>query len=627
MKRWIVWLLFLVLMLSGCNTDGPNNTTDGTQPSTTTQQPTIPPVSLYISDSTLEQDTEGAVKVYSVQGGAVTGIYNLAGDIVVFACDGETTTMNRLSTQDGVVKASTQRNVVIPPVAGSSGAAGNKIAYFDAAQNCIVVLDGMFHEVDQIDMPEGVTGTPVLSSDLTTAFYCVDNEIRALNLTTEIPRLVCQLNVQQVQIVELLFGDTVIRCIVTDADGDSYTVFYSAKNGQTLGRDDYLISIDSWDENYLVRRIDGPVGEVLVGSQNGILKSLAMADQANILYTLPKCNAVAELDENQNSTTLTVYELSEGKALGGVTLQGVTHAAMLTEDSGGQFVWFSAWDPDTLSVILCRWEYASGGSDETVRIGTRYTAQNPDTAGLDQCKKLAGEIADKYGVDILLCDEPVEPDNYGFESEHQVSAYKKALNTLDAAMGRFPEGFFETIATSSESPKLQINLVRAIKPKQYDVPPAGEGLQYWIDNVSYMTLVVCDQIEQNFYNELCHAMDTYVNSHSSNYDYWVMYNPKDFQYDGSYTEYESHMDSPYLKGEERAFINAYSMTYLHEDRAAVFEYAMMDGCGEYFQTEIMQEKLTLVCKAIRRAFGWRKYEGTFPWEQYLNESLAYVEKK
>lgn len=627
MKRWIVWLLFLVLMLSGCNTDGPNNTTEGTQPGTTTQQPTMPPVSLYISGSALEQNTEGAVKVYSVEGGAVTGIYNLDGDIVVFACDEETTTMTRLSTQDGIVKALAQRDVVIPPIAGSAGASENKIAYFDAAQNCIVVLDGMFHEVDQIDMPEGMTGTPVLSSDLTTAFYCVDNEIRALNLTTEIPRLVCQLNVQQVQITELLFGDTVIRCIVTDADGDSYTAFYSAKNGQKLGRDDYLISIDSWDESYLVRRMDGPVGEVLVGNQSGSLKSLAMADQSNTLYILPKSNAAAELDENQNSTTIAVYELSEGKALGGVTLQGVTHAVMLTEDSSGQFVWFSAWDPDTRSVILCRWEYASGGSDETVRIGTRYTAQNPDTAGLAECEQLAADISKKYYVDILLGDQPVEPDDYSFVAEYQVPAYKKALEALDKAMARFPKDFFKVIGTSSDNPKLQINLVRAIVPNRYDVPAADDGLQYWIKQKSYMTLVVCDQIEQNFYHELCHAMSTYVNAHSSKYDYWPMYNPEGFQYDNSYAEYESHRDSPYLEDENRAFIDAYSMTFAHEDRATVFEYALMDGCEKYFTSDTMQQKLTLLCEGIRRAFGWRYYEGTFPWEQYLKESLAYVNKK
>lgn len=627
MKRWLIGLLILVLALSGCDPQKPGDTTSGTEPVNTTQQPTVPPVSLYVSGSALEQETEGAVKVYSVEGGAVTGIESLDGDIVVFASDGEKTTITRLSTQEGIVKAVTQHNGAISMTEGSAGTAENKIAYFDAEQNCIVVLDGMFHEVDQVDMPESMTGTPVLTADLATAFYCIGNEIRAMDLTTGIPRLVCQLNLQQLQIVGLLLDDTVLHCVVTDTDGDSYAAFYSAKTGEKLGQDAYLTSIDSWGENYLVRRIDGPVDEVLLGSQDGALKSLTIADHSNSLYLLPKSGAVAELGESQNGTTLAVYELSEGKALGAVTLEGVAHAMMLTEDPSGQFVWFAAWDPDTNDVILCRWEYASDGSDETIRIGVRYTAENPDTAGLAECEQLAKDIAKKYYVDILLGDEPIEPDDYSFVPEYQVSAYKKALLALDAAMARFPEDFFYVIGTSSENPKLQINLVRSIVPNRYDVPPANDGLQYWIDECAYMTLAVCDQIEQNFYNELCHAMDTYVYAHSSQYDYWVTVNPEGFQYDESYDGYESHVDSPYLQGEDRAFIDAYSMTYAHEDRATVFEYAMLDGCAEYFASDIMQEKLTLLCKGIRRAFGWRYYEGTFPWEQYLKESQAYVQKK
>ena len=627
MKRWIVWLLILMLVLTGCNPDVPDNTIQGTKPGNTTQQATTPPVSLYISGSSLEQKTKGAVKVYSVESGAVTRIDNLDDDIVVFTSDGESTTITRLSPQDGLVKASAQHNVAIPTIEGCAGTAENKIAYYDPEQNCIVMLDGMLHEVDQINMPEGMTDTPVLSADLTTAFYCVGDEIRAMNLTTGIPRLVCQLNVQQLQIVGLLFDDTVLHCNVTDADGDSYTAFYSAKAGEKLGQDEYLMSIDSWGENYLVRRMDGPVDEVLIGSQNGTLKSLAIADNSNWLYILPKSNAVVELDENQNTTTLAVYELSEGKTVGAVTLQGVTHAIMLNEDPSGQFIWFAAWDPDTLSVILCRWEYALGENDETVRIGTRYTAENPDTAGLAECERLAKDIGKKYYVDILLGDAPVEPDDYSFVPEYQVPAYQKALETLDAAMARFPKDFFYTVGTTSEKPKLQINLVREIVPNRYDVAAANNGLQYWIDEVSYMTLVVCDQIEQNFYNELCHAMDTYVYVHSSKYDYWPLCNPEGFQYDNSYAKYAAHQDSPYLEGENRAFIDAYSMTYAHEDRAAAFAYAMMDGREEYFQSDIMQEKLTLLCEGIRRAFGWRYHEGTFPWEQYLKESLAYVKEK
>ncbi len=625
MKRWIIWLFILVLMLSGCNTDGPNST-EGTKPGTTTQAPTVPPVSVYVQGSTLEKDTDGAVKTYAVEGGEIIGIDSLGGDIAVFAYDGEKTTITRISGQEGLVKATTERSGRILPEDGSVGTAENKLAYFDPEQNSIVFLDGTFHEVDRIHMPEGATSAPVLSADLSSAFYCTGNEIRALDLVTGIPRLVCQLNLQALQLRGLLLNDTVLYCYVTDMDANSYCVFYSAENGERLGRDSDLKTVASWGENYLVRRIDGPVEEILVGSADGELRSFDLADGG--LYPSAEIGAMIHIGYSEAGTTMAVYEPEQGKSLGAVELKGVEVTAVPVGDANGQYVWFGAKDPQTEQNILCCWEYTAGGSDDTVRIGVRYTAQNPDTVGLAECEALAADISAKYDVDILLGDSPVEPEDYSFVAEYQVSAYKKALDTLDAAMARFPEGFFKIIGTSSENPQLQINLVREIVPNRYDVPPvADEGLQYWIDQESYMTLMVCDRIEQNFYHELCHAMDTYVNAHSSQYDYWVMHNPKDFRYDNSYWSYESHKDSPYLQGEERAFIDAYSMTYMHEDRATVFEYAMLDGSGEYFQSDVMQEKLTLLCKSIRRAFGWRQYEGTFPWEQYLKESQAYEKKK
>ena len=41
-----------------------------------------------------------------------------------------------------------------------------------------------------------------------------------------------------------------------------------------------------------------------------------------------------------------------------------------------------------------------------------------------------------------------------------------------------------------------------------------------------------------------------------------------------------------------------------------------------FQSEIMQNKLTAICRGIRKAFGLEKSPEVFIWEQYLNKPLA-----
>jgi hypothetical protein len=82
-----------------------------------------------------------------------------------------------------------------------------------------------------------------------------------------------------------------------------------------------------------------------------------------------------------------------------------------------------------------------------------------------------------------------------------------------------------------------------------------------------------------------------------------------------------------LTGQKRAFVDRLSMSYPLEDRAAIFAAAMGEGNEAVFATDTMQQKLLTLCKAIRHAFGWKKSEETYIWEQYLTESIAYKPKK
>lgn len=623
MKRWMLWLLILVLALTGCTTDGPNNTEQGTQPSATNQQPTNPPVSLYVSGSTLEKQTGGMVQVFDCAGGEIVWIGTMGSDMLVYTYNGEKTTITRLSAQDGVQKAVTQRDGLITGNGGSVGAVDGKLAYYDQNLNCYVILDGTFHEIDRVPLVEGIAGMPVLSSDLTTAYYCTGSEIRALDLHSKIARLVRQLNVQQLEMQGTLLGNKALQCGVIDTDGKEFTAFFSAENGQSLGKDSALTQIESYKNHYLLRRMDASVEEILIGGSELALQCFFPENEANALHLLQTTGTVLEIGMN----TMTAYELTQGKALGKLKLDGISALRFPIEDLTGEHVWFCAVDGQTGENMLCRWNYTAAGADETVRTGVRYTAQNPDTAGLAECEALAKQIGDKYYVDIFIGDGVVAPNNYTFVPEYQISAYRKALEALDKAMARFPEDFFYIVGLSSKTPKLQIGLVRQMLPNRYDVPETDGGLQYWIRESAYIALKVGPDVERNFYHELCRAMDTYVYANTAQYDLWSTKNPEGFQYDGSYDVYETHVGSPYLEGENRAFIDAYSMTYAHEDRATVMEYALLDDCEEYFQSEIMQHKLTVLCRAIRRAFGWRQYEGTFPWEQYLAESQAYVKDK
>ena len=69
------------------------------------------------------------------------------------------------------------------------------------------------------------------------------------------------------------------------------------------------------------------------------------------------------------------------------------------------------------------------------------------------------------------------------------------------------------------------------------------------------------------------------------------------------------------------------MSFAKEDRARILECAMTEGNEAVFASSAMQNKLLRVCRAIRDAYDWKKDTRSFPWEQYLHKSIAYVEKK
>ena len=79
-----------------------------------------------------------------------------------------------------------------------------------------------------------------------------------------------------------------------------------------------------------------------------------------------------------------------------------------------------------------------------------------------------------------------------------------------------------------------------------------------------------------------------------------------------------------MEGQTRAFANETAMASVSDDRAMLFWQAMQPDNAEMFASETMQAKLLLLCHSIRDAWRLEKKTDTYPWEQYLNQSIAYV---
>lgn len=619
MKRWLLLLLAVLLVLSGCNGDPVPETIPSTPPQTSETTQHIPGPSLYLADSQVEAGTQGAVQAYLPETGALATYGFMGDDPVLFAYGESEIYVTRISAETGEILAEGTLPGTVSLWEGLALGTDTLVCY-DETEHLLRLYDGQFRQTRTLPLPEDVAGSIAVSEDLSTAYYSIGGTLYALELRTELSRLVLQMGDAEVFPEMLLFRDTVLCCTVS-GPYDSCQCFFSATDGRQLGQEDRLLSMQTLGDAYVARCADGLVTEVLVGTRGGEVSSFAPDNAFANVGILRRTGRLVEDLTQETGTGLQIYDPETGICLGKLFLEGVSWVGTVHEDAQGR-LWFLTTDSQLGADVLCRWDPAGEENGDTLeRIGPYYTVDNPNREGLQQCRERADQLEKTYGVEILLYDEAPEPADYAFTPEHQIVMIEAALDTLEKAMARFPEGFFRTAADVTASGAFRISLVREITGTQYNSLPDGSGLQYWLDGNAYMALKTGYGLETAFYHQLCHGLETFVVGNSIHYDFWNDQNPKGFAYDGSYGLYQNHLESPWLQAETRAFIDAFSMTYPMEDRARIFEYAMTEGNEAFFATETMQLKLKQLCMAIREAFGWKKTDIVLPWEQYLQEPL------
>ena len=614
MKRWLIGLL-AVLVLTGCSQQ-PESTTAPTTPT-----PTAPPTGLYLPNSQVEQQTGGAVKVFPLGTDGCLRILPMGQNIVTVSLETNgATKLSVLSGEDCVVNATGSLEGV---QASTIRASQDRIGCYSLTENCVLILDGALRLTEKIVLPDGIVGDILLNEDLSSVYFCTEGQIRTMDLATRIPRLLHEHPATTQTLQSVLLSGSILVCRTEDAEG-SRLEFIDTQTGQTLGADTTAYQLSGWQDNFFLRRSDGAVEENLFRIGEGELQQLNVT--GGILYGIPELSAAVRTTDTQSGIRAEFFDLATGKSKGITTIPDCHAIYSLCGQTGSSHIWFLYEDSRLSQDVLCRWDTDMlGSSDETVYTSQRYTAQNPDREGLAACKLRAEELSKTYDVQIAILDGIKPSEEYRMEPEFQVALVNQALDALETGLSSLPEGFVKTLSTVSKAP-LQISLVRSMRNVSGQEPGDGTGLQYWVGREACIALRVTDTVLQDFYHQLYHLLDTYLYSESTQLDLWSDLNPKGFTYDSNYYNYTAHAGSPYL-GENRAFIDAFSMTFPKEDRARIFEYAMLEGADAMFASETMQKKLYQLCYCIRDAYGLRRSELTYPWEQYLEQSLAYTKRK
>lgn len=607
-------LMLACLLLGGCSLQVPS---EPSAPAETIQA--LPgetePVRLYVPEHPLEQSAPGALRVFPLRQKA-HGILAMGSNLIAL-CGDETTVLTLLTGEDMVVSARAELSFRLAENDPSLRVGADTLSYYDPVRRETVILSSALKDVSRIAAPEGMVGSPILSSNRSTLYYCTPTAIRAWDLETGIRRCVKELHYDVQELTGLHQEDTIVQCRIV-RDGEDRTLFLAADTGRLLKDIPGSVTLQTDGSSYYAAAPEGPVKLQLFGVVNAEPQLLTPGDIYAECHYLKNQMRVISVSQRQ-SPVLDCYDLDSGLRIARLSIDGdyaLVSLAAGEEDSA----YLLLKDRDG-NAILCQWDLhadASCTGDTQRYVGQRYTEDAPDTAALARCRAEANRIGEKYGIQVLVWEDPLDvmPWDYEFVPEYLAPVLSRELSELDQRLSWYPPEIWAGIKAHFSD--LTICLVRGIQgsPESGSLETAT-GVQFYQGSSAYIAIAVGQYAERALHHELYHVMETRLLTDSTALDRWDALNPAGFSYDLDYSANQNRRSEEYLQPDSRCFIDTYSMCFPKEDRARIMECAMCDGNETLFRSSVMQSKLRCLSQAIREAYGLKKSTETFRWEQYL----------
>ncbi|MBQ8748549.1 MAG: hypothetical protein IJZ14_01935 [Oscillospiraceae bacterium] len=601
MKR-LCLLLLAALLLVGCGRREP--VTDNMETSTQAEETT----GLYVPDSAAEQQTAGAVRMYALNNDAYFGMTGIGANLLVMGQKGLTVLAGDKAEVIAALETSDVTAVSVMDTASTG------MAYYLTATRQVVVLNPQLQRVTEVTLPEGIVGQPVICLAKNEVYYAIGSEVRALNLSTGISRLIRQQAAASRMLLGAYFDGAVLLCQFTDEAGNAYTEYISTETGQPLTKGTGISNLQTSGTEYFVSWQDGTVRHLVFGTRGGesysfLAPNLPQDKTAGRVAVMPM-GGVVDYVETENGLELSYYDLKAGKRTAQVTIPQTKSPSKIYSD--GTYIWMLTTDETS---TLYRWDITkSPVVDETVYVGTLYTAQTPDTQGLADCRAYADVYQKKYGVKVLFWEDAVKHNGgHTLVAEHKPQIVRSILDQIEPVLAQFPSKFLQKTV---EKGWIQIALVQSIDADK-------DWVQFWEDGDCWVLISVKADPVKSLIQGMAYAIDSHVLGNSRDFDNWNQFNPEGFAY--TYGA-QAEIDPAYLEGETRAFAEEIAVTYPHEDRCKIFYHAMLPDNAQMFASPAMKAKLLRVCTGIREAYNLEKKTDSYVWEQYLDTSLAFVKE-
>ena len=479
------------------------------------------------------------------------------------------------------------------------------ISAFNPHSRQLLLLDSSLQEIQRLSLPSAISGSPVLGEHC--IYYSTKDRIYCWDLESNIRRQVRECAYDSQHLVGIHWEDTVLQCRIRE-DSRERDLFLDAKTGQILQELETTARLDTKDGRYYCIFPSGSEDNLIFGTDSENPMGFFPESLTSQCLFLPESHAAVTWE----NSILTCYDLETGLLRYRLPLHQTPKAIL--EQNNRILLLISHQKQD----FLLRLQPPETSSDSKCYTDSWYTADNPDHAGLSRCMNYAQRISEAYGVTILIWKDAadVSPWDYAFTPEHRYPVLLSQLHLLERCLERYPKKLLSQTAAHFDT--LKICLVQSIAGTAgKNSLSTATGIQFLNNRDSHVVLATGAYMEQALHHELFHVMETHIFGNSNALDYWNELNPAGFSYDLDHEANSRRNSGVYLEGNQRAFVDTYSMSFPKEDRARIFEYAMLPDMEHLFRSKTMQSKLSAICTGIREAYGLKDPEHTLPWEQYL----------
>lgn len=394
-------------------------------------------------------------------------------------------------------------------------------------------------------------------------------------------------------------------------------------------------------DNYsLLYSMDG-VEEILCGSQNEETHILSLPDikEYNNFDRTTYADSLISYVTNVNipeakNTTITFrgYDLTSGQmkhSKSFVMEKEAYRECFVTRTCYNCNMDYMVFMTDLDQPVLFVWDLLDADSqvtDDTSYFRSIPDLSTPDSAQLLALNERAKTMSQNYGVDIRIGDEldtcPVL--DYEYTKIYNPIRIEQTLNILEKELAKYPDGMLAQI-DDDIGDRIQIYLSGKIIGTGDGTISDSRGIENTVDGITFVVLNITDiqELDRTLHHEIFHAIEGHMDyaGYYFDYDRWESLNPEGFTYDYDYIQNEENTDWDYVMSEETGgyFIDIYSKSFPHEDRARIMEYAMTEN--EYnsgaFSYEGIAKKQAYICEQLRLAFRTDGWPEQTVWEQVL----------